>query len=128
MRYYADSCIWIDFLGDRRETTLFEDCLVNSEELLISDILIDELSQYVKLDNMKVILHLFDSKQLLFRAKSTSLQRIEAKDLAEKRNIPKGDALHAIIARDYNATLVTRDKHFLKLKDICKVELENFYN
>jgi len=123
MRYYADSCIWIDFLEDRYKINLFEECFKNKEELLISDVLMDELSPYIKLDNMKIILYLLDSKHLLCRVRSTPEQRIEAQNIAKERNIPPGDALHAIIARDYNATLVTRDKHFLQLRDICKIEL-----
>ena len=123
MRYYADSCIWIDFLEDRYTVDLFEECLQNKEELLISDILIDELSRYIELDNMKMILYLLDSRHLLCKAKSTPEQGAEAKKIALERGIPPADALHAIIARDYNATLVTRDKHFLKLKDICRIEI-----
>lgn len=45
----------------------------------------------------------------------------EAKDIAKKRNLPKGDTLHAIIARDNKAILVSRDKPFKKLKDFCIV-------
>ncbi|MBI2047107.1 PIN domain-containing protein, partial [Candidatus Pacearchaeota archaeon] len=42
----------------------------------------------------------------------------KAKDLSKKRDIPLFDALHALLARDQRATLVTRDKHFEKLSDI----------
>ena len=44
----------------------------------------------------------------------------KAKDLAAKRNIPKMDALHALIARDAGALLVTLDHHFKELTDITK--------
>ena len=44
----------------------------------------------------------------------------EAKKIATERNIPVGDALHAIIARDNNLVLVTRDKHFENIEDISK--------
>ena len=40
--------------------------------------------------------------------------------LAEIRNVPRGDAIHAIIARDYELILITRDKHFQNLKDIAE--------
>lgn len=49
----------------------------------------------------------------------TSQQRDEAKKIAEERDIPSGDALHAILTRDHNLILVTRDNHFKKLQDIC---------
>ena len=123
MRYYADSCIWIDFLEERHTLNLFERCIDNCEELLISDILMDELCRYVCLNDLQMIIKMFESKKLLFKTISTKEQRIEAKNLALERNLPHGDALHAIIARDNNATLVTRDKHFQKLQDICIIEL-----
>ncbi|MBN1376781.1 PIN domain-containing protein [Candidatus Woesearchaeota archaeon] len=37
--------------------------------------------------------------------------------ISRKINIPKNDVLHAILARDNNAILVTRDKHFYKLAE-----------
>jgi predicted nucleic acid-binding protein len=123
MRYYADSCIWIDFFEERYTIDLFEKCLSNNEELLISDILIDELQSYIQTDNLQMIIHLFESKKLLCKVISTNQQRIEAKNIAIERNIPPGDVLHAIIARDNNAVLVTRDKHFKQLHDICNIEL-----
>jgi len=43
-----------------------------------------------------------------------------AKDISLKRNLPKGDVLHALIARDNKAILVTLDKHFKKLLDIVE--------
>jgi predicted nucleic acid-binding protein len=123
MKYYADSCIWMDLMLERSETNFFETCFNNNEELLISDILIDELTRYLTIQDLNMIIKLFDSKKLLIKVKSTNIQRIEAQKIALLRKIPSGDTLHAIIARDNNAILVTRDKHFLLLKDICKIEL-----
>jgi len=45
-------------------------------------------------------------------------QRREAQRIAKERHVPVGDVLHAILARDNDATMVTRDRHFLMLKDI----------
>ena len=50
----------------------------------------------------------------------TTTQRDEAKKIATERNLPPGDVLHAIIARDNSLIMVTRDKHFKKLEDITK--------
>ena len=79
MQYYADSCIWIDFLEDRYPVNLFEECLTNKEELLISDVLMGELYRYGILDNMKMILQMFESENLLCKAMSTNKQISEAK-------------------------------------------------
>jgi len=51
---------------------------------------------------------------------STGKEIGKAKDLAYKREIPKRDALHALIARDNEAILITLDRHFQKLSDIIK--------
>ena len=61
-----------------------------------------------------------DLKKVLIFVISSDLQRGKSKDLSAKRNIPKGDALHALIARDNKAILVTLDHHFQKLLDITK--------
>ena len=50
-------------------------------------------------------------------------QKEEAKKLAIQRNVPKKDALHAISARDNDLQLISRDKHFEKLKDITRAKL-----
>ena len=44
----------------------------------------------------------------------------EAADLSKKHNIPLGDAVHGVLARDANAVMVTRDRHFRNLEDISK--------
>lgn len=44
----------------------------------------------------------------------------KSKDLAGKRSIPQGDALHALIARNHKAVMVTFDRDFQKLTDIIK--------
>ena len=59
-------------------------------------------------------------KPILIFVESTEKQIGKAKDLALKRDIPKRDALHSLIARDNKAILITLDKHFQKLLDIIK--------
>ncbi|MBI2656826.1 PIN domain-containing protein [Candidatus Woesearchaeota archaeon] len=50
-------------------------------------------------------------------------QKEEAKKIARKRNVPEGDALHAIICRDNNLQLISRDLDFERLKDITRAKL-----
>ena len=50
-------------------------------------------------------------------------QKEEAKKLAIQRDVPKKDALHAILARDNNLQLISRDHHFDRLKDIITIKL-----
>ena len=43
--------------------------------------------------------------------------------LAKPRNISQADALHAILARDNDAKLISRDWDYEKLKHITKAKL-----
>jgi len=52
------------------------------------------------------------------RVHITKEQIIEMNKLARQRELPKNDALHSILSRDHESQLVSRDKHFEKLKDI----------
>ncbi|MBI3035978.1 PIN domain-containing protein [Candidatus Woesearchaeota archaeon] len=49
-------------------------------------------------------------------------QTEEARNLAIQRNVPKKDSLHAILARDNNLQLISRDPHFERLKDITSAK------
>ena len=46
----------------------------------------------------------------------------EADKISKERRVLLGDALHAIIARDNDAILVSQDKHFQLLKDVVYVK------
>lgn len=59
-------------------------------------------------------------KSVILFVEATEKQIGKAKDLASKRKIPKRDAIHALIARDNRAILVTLDRHFKEILDIIK--------
>lgn len=50
----------------------------------------------------------------------TDKQVNEARKIAREREVPKGDTLHAVLARDNNGVVITRDQHFDLLQDIVK--------
>lgn len=52
---------------------------------------------------------------MIIKIETNENQAKEAFKLKIKLNIPFGDALHAILARDNKATLISRDKHFYEL-------------
>ena len=55
------------------------------------------------------------------RVSVTKEQFEEAKKVSKQRDVPLGDAVHAVVARDHYAQLVSRDeKDFRKLKDITE--------
>ncbi len=127
-KYYLDTSIWLDFFEKRNEPNLpkgdwahelLDKITKNNNKVIYSDIVILELG--VVDYQPHEIEKLFEKiRPILIFAESTEKQARKAKDLASKRDIPKGDALHALIARDNKATLVTLDNHFKKLLDIIK--------
>lgn len=128
MKFYFDTSIWLDFFENRDKPNLpkgkWAHELINKiiredSKVIYSDHNLVELeiagySSY-EIDN------LFNKiKSILVFVESTEKEIGKAKDLSLKRNIPKGDALHALIARDNKSILITLDKHFQKVKDITK--------
>ncbi len=117
-KYYLDTSIWLDFFENRNEPNLPKGT-ENDNKIIYSDVVILELG--VVGYQSHEIQNLFQKiNPILIFVESTEKQARKAKDLSSKRDIPKGDALHALIARDNKATLVTLDNHFKKLLDISK--------
>lgn len=72
----------------------------------LSDMEINSLLSMIKPDHIQ-------------RVSVTKVQFEEACRLAKQRDVPFGDVIHAILARDHEAILVSRDeKDFRKLKDV----------
>lgn len=125
-QYYLDSAIWIDYfanrtdglrpLGDWAHMLITRICITGNN-LLISNFLLEELENFATKDKIINLLHPF--KESLVPVEYNENQMREAILIARKRNLPKGDALHAILARDNGAILVTRDRHFEELTDIA---------
>jgi predicted nucleic acid-binding protein len=124
MRYYIDTCVWIDFVEnvDYADNLLFK-ILQQEAQIFVSELVFSEFVKHQSFSNIKMIFSTLKSKNLIVYIKATKVQEYEAISLSNKRNIPFGDALHAVLARDNDAILLTRDKHFMNLKDICKIEL-----
>lgn len=123
MKYYLDTSVWLDFYEKRGKNgrsalRLIRKIIEEESVIVYSDLHIKEL---------KFLGYSFDEiNKLLSIAKPDNLrhahisreQKQESISIAKERNIPKGDALHAILARDNNAVMISRDCHFEKLKDI----------
>jgi len=127
-KYYLDTSIWMDYYEDRQDPTkdigefafkLLCKLLASNSKIVVSSFLLRELEVAYSLDQIRGLALPFE--RLMERVDVSDKQREEAKKIAEERKLPKGDAIHAILARDNNAILVSRDKHFQLLKDICEV-------
>ena len=125
-RYYFDTSIWLDFLEDRDKPNLpkttwakklIDKIALSKSTIILSDNNLLELESlgYSRID-ISILLH--SLRSIIVRVESTSQQIGKAKDLSQKRGVPKRDALHALLARDNHALLVTLDEHFNQLRDI----------
>jgi len=127
-RFYLDTSIWMDMYEDRKgynneplgdfALKLFYLIKSKKNRLIITDLLITELEINYLLEEINGMVKPFEN--IIERIMSTKKQRNEAKRIGKERNLPKGDVLHAIIARDNDLVLVTRDRHFKELSDISK--------
>ena len=126
--FYLDTSIWLDLFEDRDEPNnpkgqlaheLLNNIIKNDDKIIYSNNNIMEL--YIVGYSSYEINRLFRSlKPILIFVESTKNQVGKAKDISLKRNIPKRDVLHALIARDTKSTLITLDSHFQKILDIIK--------
>ena len=123
-KYYIDTAIWRDLHENRKDKSknlgelafeAIKKIRINKEKIVYSDFVFEELSHAY---DEQTINKLFkDASELLEKAKINEGQLKEAADLSKKLNIPFGDAVHGVLARDNNTIMVTRDHHFRKLKD-----------
>jgi predicted nucleic acid-binding protein len=125
-KYYLDTSIWLDFLENRNEPKRPK----GDWALELMSKIIKEGSLIAYSDNNQYELRslgysesyieemLEPFNHILVHIESTEKQIRKAKDLTSKREIPRRDALHALIARDHDCILVTFDRHFKKLADI----------
>ena len=93
--------------------------------IIITDCLIKELETKYAMEEILGMLKPFES--LIERSILNEKQRTEARRVSLERGIPYGDALHAIAARDLKCILITRDKHFLRLKDISEPKTPEYF-
>ncbi len=128
-KYYLDACIWRDYFENRSDrfrplgewALMFINRMVSEENIfIISDHLINELMTNYTYDRLTNLLKIIP-EPLKKKIKTSNNQTKEAFIIMNKFKIPFGDALHAIIARDNNAILITRDKHLFELTMIVSV-------
>lgn len=131
-KYLIDTCIWRDFYEERFSKigrplgkyagNLFQKILKNKDEIYYSDSLIWELKRRYSEEEIKDLLNVLFLTKTLIKIEIKKDEHLEAKKLAQERNIPYVDCLNAIHARNYHAVLVSQDPHIIKqLEDIASV-------
>lgn len=89
--------------------------------VVYSDFVVEELKIGFSAEEINNIFSILHKKNLLLKTNVSESQTKEAKILCKQRKISFGDALHAVLARDNGAIMITRDKHFLELADIAEI-------
>lgn len=127
-KYYVDTSIWINLVEDEKgyngeplgdyALKLFAMIKAKKHKMVVSDLLVRELESKYSMEEINGMMLPF--QKIMEKVFVTKEQRDEAKKIAEERNLPPGDVLHAIVARDNNYIMITRDKHFRELEDITK--------
>lgn len=125
-KYYLDTAIYLDYYFDRVDNLrplgewafkLLSLIKANNEQLLISDFVIEELNSQLSKEDIAKLFEPY--KAILVIVDYDEKQIQEMVKIARVRNVPKKDAIHAILARDNSAIFVARDNHFQQLRDIC---------
>lgn len=127
-KYLIDTSIWVDLYEDRRgfkneplgdyALNLLIKIKAKDSRVVLTDLLMRELEVNYSIGEINGMFKPFEKQ--VEKIIVTKKQMEEAERIASKRDIPPGDVLHAIIARDNALILITRDKHFKQIEDIAK--------
>lgn len=120
---YLDTSIWLDYyekrdLNGEHALKLIMKIIRTDKIILYSDLHTRELKNVgYTIDQINAIFQILKQNNIRHVHIYTA-QIVEARSLTSQRNVPTKDALHSVLARDNDAILISRDKHFEKLKDI----------
>lgn len=129
-KYYLDTCIWIDYLENRSDKFrplgewafgLIKKIIKNEDLFLITEKTIEELENVIGQEETERMISTIPP-QLKINIISKYSQKMKAKHLKERFNIPFGDALHIIIAEENKAIFVTRDEHFQDFSNYFEIK------
>ena len=121
-KYYDDTCIWRDYYENRSDKLkplgefallFFNNVIKNKDIILISDVIIDELSINYSLEQINLIFKVIKENNLLIKINLDKKIMNDAYLLHADLKLGKGDAINSAIAKKYSAILVTRDFHYL---------------
>ncbi|MFH1239628.1 MAG: PIN domain-containing protein [Candidatus Diapherotrites archaeon] len=131
-RVFVDSNIFLDYYFDRKDSIkplgefafqFFNNAVSCKYFLIIPKDVVFEIKNILNCNESHlqntVFKELLNAKKIEF-IDSSDTQVEEARKISKKFNIPKTDSLCAVLARDYGAIVVSRDKHFEKLNHITK--------
>lgn len=127
--FLLDTQIWIDHYLERGPSGIYGKQALKLILKIIEDDLKVVFSNFNEKEMKDIGLSQTEINALLSMIKPDHIKRVsvtkvqfeEAYRVAKQRNIPFGDAVHAILARDHDAQMVSRDeKDFRKIKEITE--------
>ncbi|HII72129.1 TPA: type II toxin-antitoxin system VapC family toxin [Candidatus Woesearchaeota archaeon] len=131
MKYYIDTCVWLDHLENRsgpggrplgsHATRLILEIVRKKDTIIFSDLNQNELKNKISAQDIDSAIEILKAMQALETVIVKQESYKEGQKLAKERNVPLGDAVHALIAKENNATLITQDRDFERLRDITKI-------
>jgi len=128
-RFYLDTAIWRDYFEDWHDNLrplgefafkFLKDCEKNDCEVLFSPLVAHELHSHYSAERVKEVFSSFTHylKEVFISPEELS----EARTLNHKlKDTHTSDIVHAILARDNCAVLITRDRHFETLSSIVQI-------
>ena len=126
--FYIDTSIWMDLYEDRKgfdgeplgdyAFKLFDWIRISGHRIVVSDVVLKELEKRCSIPEIRGLFKIFES--IIEKVFASKVERREAGRIAEERDLPHLDVLHAILARDNGFVLITRDNHFKRLVDIAE--------
>lgn len=130
VKYYLDCCIWRDYFENRSDNfrplgdwafELIKKIIQAGDNIVVSDLVEEELLSGYDRSNVLEILSIVP-KDILVNVVVSEIEIKEAVVLSKKFGVPLKDVLHAVLARDHNSVLVTRDKHFGRLSGFFEIK------
>ena len=133
MKVFVDTNIFLDFYFDRKDLILplgefafqfFKRAIECKFFIIICDSVIEELCRVLNLKEKELNETLFFDlikENKIRKINFSEMQVKEASDLSKDNLIPFTNALFAVLARDNNAILISRDKHYYKIENIVEV-------
>jgi len=127
-KYYIDTLTWRDYYENRKDRfrplgewalRFFKKAMEEKSLIFYSDFVEDELKRDYDKEQITDMLSVIDAVDILNKVEASPKQFKEAALLSKERNVPFGDALHALIAREVGAVVITRDHHYEELQDIA---------
>ena len=128
--YLIDTCVWRDYFEERiskignrlgdHASKLLLDILSKNDKVIYSDSLIWELKKDYTQDEITSMFSFLLAVGKIEKIEITKEEISQAKKLGDERDLPLVDCLNALQARNHDAILISQDKDFEKLLDICE--------